>query len=323
MTTTVLTPRKLGATELSLSPIGLGTWQFAGGRGFYRFYFRFIPPEEKAGIIRAAVRGGINWFDTAEAYGFGRSERALRDALQAEGVSDQDVRIASKWWPLPRLAGSIRRTIHSRLKYLSPYTLDLHQIHWPSSFSSIEAQMNAMADLAALGHIRAVGVSNFSADQMRQAHAALQQRGLVLASNQVQFHLLDRAIERNGILDTARELGISIIAYSPLASGLLTGRFHRDPEALSSTPLIRRFSLSSQVERTRPLINVLAGIAEARQVTISQVALNWVITAHGETVVAIPGASRVSHAEEAAGALNFALSVDELARLDQTSRAVM
>ncbi len=322
MTTPVLTPRKLGATDLRLSPIGIGTWQFAGGRGFYHFYFRYIPPAEKAGIIRAARQGGINWFDTAEVYGFGRSERALRDALQTEQVAVQDVWIASKWWPLPRFAGSIRRTISSRLKSLAPYTLDLHQIHWPTSFASIEAQMDAMADLVEAGQIRAVGVSNFSADQMRQAHAALQQRGLVLASNQVHFNLLDRSIERNGVLDTARELGISIIAYSPIASGLLSGRFHRDPEALDSTPLIRRISLSAQVQRTRPLIDILAEIAGQRQVTITQVALNWVVTVHGEMVVAIPGASRIQHAEEAAGVLAFQLNADEIARLDGASQLV-
>jgi aryl-alcohol dehydrogenase-like predicted oxidoreductase len=177
--------------------------------------------------------------------------------------------------------------------------------------------MNAMAELVEAGKIKAVGVSNFSAERMRRAHAALARRGLPLASNQVKYSLLDRTIERNGVLDAAKELGVTIIAYSPLEMGLLTGKFHRDPALLRRTPLGRRFSLRRKIERSRPLVSVLEEIAKARGVTAAQVALNWLITAQGETVVAIPGASKPHQARESAGAMDFELGSDEVERLRQ------
>ncbi len=311
--------RKLGHSDLLATPIGIGVMQFAGGEGFWRYMFEDTLQAEKDEIIKAALDGGVNWFDTAELYGFGRSERFLAKALENNEVPDADVIIADKWWPFPRFAGSIGRTIDTRLLNLAPYTLDLHQIHWPNSLSSVEAQMDQMADLVEAGKIRAVGVSNFGADYTRRAHQALVKRGLGLASNQVQFNLIDRSIESNGILQAAKDLGVTIIAYSPLASGLLTGKYHKDPQALANTPFGRRMRLSNQIEETRELIEALDEIAQAHNVTIGQAALNWVIHFHGETVVAIPGASKVSHARESAGVLNFRLTDEEMDRLDQLS----
>jgi aryl-alcohol dehydrogenase-like predicted oxidoreductase len=180
-----------------------------------------------------------------------------------------------------------------------------------------------MADLVEARKIRAVGVSNFSATRMRRAHAALEKRGIPLASNQVKFSLVDRGIESNGILAAARELGVTIIAYSPLGQGILSGKFHADPGLIRSRPGPRRhMSLfrPSGLARTRPLVDELQQIAAARGVTPSQVALNWLLHFHGETVVAIPGASRPRHAEEAAGAMAFRLTDEEMARLDELSR---
>ena len=311
--------RKLGHSNLLVTPIGIGVMQFAAGGGYFRFMFEDTTQEEKDEIIRSALDGGVNWFDTAEMYGLGRSERALARALENNDVPDAEVIIADKWWPFPRFARNISRTIEDRLLNLSPYMLDLHQIHWPNSLSSVDAQMNEMAKLVEAGQIRAVGVSNFSADYTRKAHKALVERGLGLASNQVQFSLLDRSIESNGILQAAKDLDVTIIAYSPLASGLLSGKYHKDPETLANTPFGRRMSLSAQLEGTRELIESLDEIAQAHDVTISQVALNWVIHVHGDTVVAIPGASKVDHAREAAGVLDFRLTDEEMERLGQLS----
>ena len=292
------------------------------GEGFFRQMFNYFDQTVKDEIVRTALDGGINWFDTAEMYGNGRSERALRDALVNNGVADEDVIIASKWWPFPRFASSIRRTIGTRLENITPYTLDLHQVHWPNSFSSPEAQMNVMADLVEAGKIRAVGVSNFGEAFTHRAHTALVKRGLGLASNQVQFSLLHRNIEHNGILNAAKELGVTIIAWSPLASGLLSGKFHKDAEYLTKTPATRRRRLAAQLKATQPLIDVLDEIAQRHGKTISQVALNWTIHFHGETVVAIPGASKVGHAKEAAGVLDFRLTDAEMAQLDEMTRKV-
>jgi len=295
--------------------------QFAGGRGVFRFMYPEVTPDTMSAIIRAALDGGINWFDTAEAYGFGRSERGLAGALDANAVADGDVRVATKWFPMLRTAGSIRRTIADRLQALSPYSVALHQVHQPVSFSSPEEEMNAMADLVEAGQIRSVGVSNFNADRMRRVHQALLKRGLPLASNQVRYSLLDRSIETNGVLDAARDLGVTIIAYSPLDSGLMSGKYHRDPAVLRATPVGRRARFRRRLEETAPLVDALEEIGDAHRATPAQVALNWLVNFHGDVVVAIPGASRPDQAADSAGAMRFSLTDEELARIDRLTRA--
>jgi aryl-alcohol dehydrogenase-like predicted oxidoreductase len=136
----------------------------------------------------------------------------------------------------------------------------------------------------------------------------------------VEYSLLQRKIETNGTLETAKELGVTIVAWGPLASGLLTGKFHNDPQILARTPAIRRWRFRRQLEETRPLIAALEKLASHYNATPAQIALNWVILSQGEVVVAIPGASRMRHAEESAGAMTFQLSANELAALDQISR---
>ena len=235
MTTNFVT-RQFGCTGIQITPIGLGVMQFAGGKGVFKFMFPDLSLEDMNSIIQAALAGGINWFDTAEMYGMGKSEQGLATGLKAAEVADEDVVVATKWSPFFRTAGNMPKTIGDRQRFLDGYAIDLYQVHQPYSFSSPEAEMNAMADLVEAGKIRTVGVSNFSAERMRRAHAALQKRGLSLASNQVEYSLWKRSIESNGILETAKELDITIIAWGPLASGLLSGKFHQDPDLFSSSP---------------------------------------------------------------------------------------
>jgi aryl-alcohol dehydrogenase-like predicted oxidoreductase len=253
-------------------------------------------------------------------YGRGRSEQGLANALRAAEKTDDEVIVATKWFPMFRTARNIPRTIHDRIRFLDGYSIDLYMVHQPWGFSPPEAEMDAMADLVEGGKIRSVGVSNFNAEQMRRAHAALQKRGLPLAANQMQYSLLHRKIETNGVLAAAQELGITITAWSPLASGLLTGKFHKDPEILNQTPFGRRMRLRREIERSRPLILALEEIAINHDATPAQIALNWLIHFQGEAVVAIPGASKVKQAEENAGVMNFKLTSDEMARLDELSR---
>ena len=156
---------------------------------------------------------------------------------------------------------------------------------------------------------------------MRSAWEALQKEGIPLISNQVQYSLLQRKIESNGILDTAKELGISVIAYSPLAQGLVTGKFHDNPELMKNIGF-RKYSGAFKpagMEKSRPVVALVRELAAKYNVTTSQVALNWLVNFHGESVLAIPGATKESHARENTGAMHFTLSWEDMARLDSVS----
>jgi aryl-alcohol dehydrogenase-like predicted oxidoreductase len=312
--------RPLGKTDILITPIGLGVMEFAGGEGLFGRMFPVIPQAEKNAIIKAALDGGINWFDTAELYGAGISERSLAAALKAAGMSDKDVVVATKWMPFLRTAGNISHSIEDRLSNLEGFSIANYMVHNPYGFSTPEGEMNAMADLVEAGKIRSVGISNFSPTRMRRAHAALAKRGLSLAVNQMRYSLLSREIETNGVLETARELGVTIIAYTPLARGVLSGKYHKHPELLSHMAGWRKASMHRDLERSRKLINAMDEIATASGATTAQVALSWLINYNGEIVVAIPAATKVQQAEENAGAMKFRLSADEMSRLDELSR---
>jgi aryl-alcohol dehydrogenase-like predicted oxidoreductase len=314
--------RSLGQSDLQVSHLGLGCAQFSRGEGPAGMFWPAIPDPEVEAIVGAALDGGMNWFDTAEGYGGGASERSLASALQALGRDPAATLIATKWTPFLRWAGSLRRTIDDRLAALNVPRVDLHQIHQPYSFSSNEALMNALADLIDAGQVRYAGVSNYSAKGMRQAHAALAARGYPLVANQVRFGLLDRRIEHNGVLDAAQELGVSIIAYSPLGQGMLTGKYHDDPALIEKKGRIFKWfsGYGKNLERSRPIVARLKEIAARHQATPAQVALSWTVNYHGDVVVAIVGASSRRQAEETAAALKLSLSDDELVALDEVSR---
>jgi len=314
--------RQFGNTQLNITPIGLGTWQFSKRKNLAGKFWPALSEEESAQIVQTSYENGINWFDTAELYGNGESERTLARSLKKIPVSDGDVVIATKWSPLFRTAKSIITTFDDRQEALGTYNISLHQVHSPMSFSSIRKEMEAMAKLADQKKIKYIGVSNFSASQMRKAHEELARHGHTLASNQVQYNMLQRRIERNDILKTAKELGVAIIAYSPLAQGLLSGKFHVNPEKIKTKkgfrkrlPAFKRKNL----DKTRPLINTLEQIAEKHEVTAAQVALNWLINFNEDLVFAIPGASNTEQAQSNAQAMSFRLSDEEMNLIDQES----
>jgi aryl-alcohol dehydrogenase-like predicted oxidoreductase len=305
-----------------VTPVGLGCWQFNKGQGLFGNYWTVLDDAEIRAIISQSLVGGINWFDTAEAYGNGESERALASGLVSLGKSPGEVIIATKWNPFLRRASSLPRTIDVRLKSLAPFPIDLHQIHNPYSLSSIESQARAMAGLVQDKKVRYVGVSNFSRGQMERAHRELQKSGLPLVSNQVRFNLLDRRVEANGVLKAARELGLSIIAYSPLAQGLLTGKFHDDPALIRSRPGFRKYMGAFRpkgLEKSRPVIECLRRIASKYEATPAQVSLSWLISFHGEAVVAIAGASRAGQVADLTAAMSLPLSREDMEELDRVS----
>ena len=314
--------RNLGKSDLKITPIGLGCWQFSKGSNFAGKFWPVLEDNVTDNIVKISLEGGINWFDTAELYGNGASEKGLAGSLQKLGKKPGEVIIATKWWPMFRTASNIIKTIDVRLNALSPYPIDLHQVHQPFGFSSEQAEMKAMAELVKAKKIRYVGVSNFSARKMRNAWETLQKEGMHLVSNQVRYSLLDRKIESNGILDTAKELGITIIAYSPLAQGLVTGKFHDNPELLKNIGY-RKYMPSfrpSGLEKSRPVVDLVKNLALKYTVTPSQIALNWLIHYHGEMVVAIPGATKESHAMENVGTMKFRLSQEDMELLHEASK---
>ncbi len=318
--------RKLGATNLALSPIGLGCWQFSKGVGMVGKYWPTLEDDVVVEMVRIALEGGINWFDTAEIYGHGASEKVLAKALDTLSVGEEEAQIATKWWPMFRRASNIPKTIQDRYNCLNGRTIDLYQIHQPFSFSSVKSEMVEMARLYHAGAIRAVGVSNFSAKAMREADKVLGDFGIRLASNQVKYSLLDRRIEQNGILETAQELGVSIIAYSPLEQGLLSGKFHRKPELAAALGAPRKWQSGFKpagLAKSLPLIELLEQLALKYEVSTSQVALNALIYLHGETIFAIPGGSKLHHVEENVGALTFRLTEEEIQQISVMSLRVL
>jgi aryl-alcohol dehydrogenase-like predicted oxidoreductase len=306
----------LGVNGTAVSPIGIGTW--AWGDKLFWNYGKDYDAAALQDAFKTALELGINFFDTAEIYGFGESERLIGQFLQQlDQQQAQQTFIATKYFPLPWRfsADAVADALTASLKRLQLPTVTLYQVHWPFDFfMGQKALMNALADEVKQGRIKAVGVSNYSAEQMRQAHDLLASQGVPLAVNQVQYSLLARQIERNGVLQTSRELGVTILAYSPLAQGLLTGKYttanYKPPTG--ARQLDPRFSRSG-LEKLDPVIQLLQTIGQKYDRSPAQVALNWLI-AQGN-VIPIPGAKTAEQVRQNAGAVGWSMNETELDQL--------
>lgn len=301
----------------TIAPLGIGTWQW--GDKLFWSYGKDYGVAQVREAFQAAVDAGVTFFDTAEIYGFGESERLIGQFIQG---SDRPVQVATKYFPLPWRFGAqaVEDALTASLQRLQLDHIPLYQVHAPLDFlMGQRTLMNALADEVDKGRIGAIGISNYSADQMRKAHKYLAARGIPLAVNQVRYSLLTRQIETNGILDAARELGVTILAYSPLAQGLLTGKYTPEsaPKPEGGRRIDPRFTPKG-LEKIAPLINGLKQIGAVHHRTPAQVALNWLI-AQGN-VVPIPGAKNANQAQQNAGALGWSLSPDEVAHLDELSK---
>jgi aryl-alcohol dehydrogenase-like predicted oxidoreductase len=300
----------LGRSGLAVSALGVGTWQW-GDAQFWQYGKDYGRPdvEEAYRVSRAA---GITFFDTAEIYGRGASEAILGELIRTD---DTSVVVATKFAPLPgRLsARTVTRALDASLTRLGMNRVDLYQIHWPYTVISIDGLMHALADQVEAGTIRAVGVSNFSARQMRRAHAVLAGRGIPLASNQVHYSLLHRNPERNGVLTTCRELDVLLIAYSPLEQGVLTGKYHGGARVAGARRFFTPAMRPAALRRSAPLIERLRQIGAAHGgKSAAQVALNWLMR---QGTVPIPGAKNATQAAANAGALGWQITDEELEQL--------
>ena len=308
-----LDQRQLGASNIVVPALGVGVWSW-GDTSFWG-YGKTYTRRDITDAYQACLNAGLNFFDTAEIYGGGASERILGECIRAGG---RPVIVASKFAPLPtRLSASkLLDALDGSLARLGVSTIDLYQVHWPYTFLSINSLMDAMAKAVRAGKIRAVGVSNYNVAQMRRAHARLARYGIPLASNQVHYSLLHRNPERNGVLQACRELDMALIAYSPLEQGLLTGKYRADASQKIALPITRSFRVrTARLRKIEPLLQVMASIANARDKTISQVALNWLL-AKDERIIPIPGAKNAHQAGENAGAIGWRLTEEEFRRID-------
>lgn len=306
----------LGSGGPQVKPLGIGAWSW--GDTLFWNYGKDYGVEEVRSAFDAAIASGVTFFDTAEVYGRGESERLLGQFSQQ---CDARVQIATKYGPFPwRLTGeSVREAIAASLERLQVDRVTLYQVHWPFTFfMSQETLINALADAVERGQIEAVGVSNYSADQMRQAHDLLARRGIPLAVNQVRYSLLSRQVETQGIVRMARELGVTLLAYSPLAQGLLTGKYTPDsPPPSDPRRWDGRFKREG-LQKIAPVLDLLDRFGEKYNKTPAQVALNWLIARGG--VIPIPGAKTAGQARDNAGALGWLLNEAEVAQLDERSR---
>ncbi len=308
----------LGRSDLHVSRLGLGAMTWGHPSGMARWtpatlsYGGAHGADQEKLAVETSIAAGVNIFDTAAMYSNGASELRL-----GELTRDKNVLIATKFPPNPfSRTEAMPKELDASLARLGRTSVDLYQHHFPSNRVSIPLLMEFMADAFEAGKIKAVGVSNYSADQMRAAHAVLAKRGIPLASNQVEYSLLHRRPEVDGVLDACRELGITLIAYQPLASGALTGKYMSGPRPTGFRRFMPYFNRKT-TEKLAPVILMLTDIGQRYSKTSAQVALRWLI--EKQIVLPIPGAKNAKQAAENAGALSFQLTSAEIEMLNQAT----
>jgi aryl-alcohol dehydrogenase-like predicted oxidoreductase len=284
--------RALGKSGLDVSAIGVGTNRWRLG-------------DNDAAVLetfQALLDGGVSFIDTAEVYGFGKSEQLIGQCIKTDGRKPV---IVSKFAPFiartsPR---HLMRALDASLARLGVEAVDLYLVHFPFPLVDMATFADGLIEAARSGKARHVGVSNFNAEQMQRVADRLASAGVPLAANEVHYSLAHRAPETNGVLDACRELDVALLAYFPLASGRLTAP--PDPAKPDKLDGVRRATTE---------------IGEAHQAAQSQVALNWLL-ARDRHVIPIPGASKARHAKDNIAALGWSLTPEEFKRLDEASWA--
>jgi aryl-alcohol dehydrogenase-like predicted oxidoreductase len=310
----------LGKSDLKVPRLGLGAMIWGQPRGLARYtpaQLAYGPSDsaaEELAALEASLAAGVNFIDTAAMYSNGASESRLGELAQG-----RDLILATKYPPpFNGRVDNFARRLEGSLERLRCTTIDLYQVHYPVRKTPIAELMNYMADAVEAGKVKAVGVSNFSAAQMRLAHAELAKRGLPLASNQVMYSLVHRQPEVDGVLEACRELNITLMAYSPLGMGLLTGKYSAGKGGTGLRRILPAFNRNAR-QAVQPLVELLRQVGQRYEKTPSQVAIRWLL--ENEIVLPIPGAKNRQQAVENAGALTFSLSPEEIAALDQASLA--
>jgi aryl-alcohol dehydrogenase-like predicted oxidoreductase len=312
----IMQTRKLGWTDLNLSPIGLGTWAIGGGG--WKYGWGPQDDQESIATIRHALDLGINWIDTAAVYGLGHSEEVVGKAIK--GFKEKPI-IATKcglvWDKEGNISNRLKKEsicseVNASLRRLDVEVIDLYQIHWPIPDEDIEEAWGAIADLVKEGKIRYAGVSNFSVKQLKRIQPIHP-----VASLQPPYSMLERGIEKE-LLDYCSANNIGVIVYSPMQKGLLTGKLTQEriqnlPEDdhRRGDPHFQEPELSANLE----LVEGLRSIAEKSGRTVAQLAIAWVLR-RPEVTAAIVGARRPSQIEETVVAGEWMLSEEDIVAIE-------
>ena len=318
-TTPATTPalRHLGDSDLHLTPIGFGAWAIGGGN----WEFAWGPPDDNDSVnaIRRALDTGINWIDTAAIYGLGHSEEVVAKALEGSSHKPYIFTKCSMRWHEDRTiyrslkAQSLEAELNASLRRLNVDTIDLYQIHWPNPEAEIEEGWSALARFKEQGKIRYIGVSNFNVDQMKRA-----QQIAPITSLQPPYSMLRRAIEQE-ILPFALANNIGVINYSPMLSGMLTGKMtHERVAAMPPDDWRRRAPEFNEprLSRNLRLVELLREIGSSHNVEPGVVAVAWTLH-HPAITAAIVGGRSPQQVEGIAPALHFRLSQDEYNLINQ------
>jgi aryl-alcohol dehydrogenase-like predicted oxidoreductase len=306
----------LSGSDVSIPLLGVGTWAW-GDRGTWGMggYDTGLTRDSIQEAWDASIAAGVNFFDTAEVYGRGESERIIGAMLARNPEQAASAVVATKFMPSPwkvDVRGALLRSLRASLGRLRLPSVDLYQIHGPISLRSHGALADALANAHQAGLVKAVGVSNYSAKETGAMAEALRGRGMRLATNQIEISLLRRSPETTGLLKACADEGVVPLAYSPIGQGRLTGKY-----SASNPPPGKRTFSNHPMELVDVVVAELRSIGEKYGGKLpSQVALNWVIA---KGAVPIPGAKSRQQAEENAGALGWRIDDDDMARLDQAA----
>lgn len=337
--------RRLGATGIKVPTMGIGTVSWGDKRfGYGKTYTRGDLFE----AYKTSLDAGLNFFDTSDSYGGGLSEQFLGEFRRQDG---RHIIVATKFSPAKIYDPSTRfsakdivGSLDGSLKRLGIDAVDLYHLHYPVARHKLDAYLDALAETVKIGKAKAIGVSNFNTELLRYAHEYFAKQHIRLASNEIEYSLLSRCPETNGMLATCKELNVALIAILPLGEGVLTGKYRVDgpPYPMSMRALLKvgqmdifhhEQSKSSfmrrlftkpyimQREKLEPLFELMAEIAKAHDATIPQVALNWLFSSN-PLVIPIPGQKNAKQAAANAAALSWKLSSEEFERISQTERAI-
>ncbi|NJN67984.1 MAG: aldo/keto reductase [Chloroflexaceae bacterium] len=307
---------QLGTSDLSITPIGVGTWAI-GGSGWA---YAWGPQNDRESLaaIHRALDLGLNWIDTAPVYGLGHAEEIVGRAVRARSDRPLVFTKCTRLWdqagnPYGNLkAASIRREVEDSLRRLQVEVIDLYQVHWPDPEEDIEECWSTMADLKAEGKVRFIGVSNFNVAQMRRAGALAPSTSL-----QPPYSLLNRDIEGE-ILGFCQQHRIGVLAYSPMMLGLLSGTMTRERVAAFPPDDFRRNHPQFQepnLSRNLKLVELLRDIGSHHQASPAEVAIAWTLH-HPAVTAAIVGVRHPAQVDGVIGAATLALSADELATIE-------